>query len=107
MIKQILSKLLRQTADDIEKNKYECSEEEWMNALNTVNSMNPARELSKEEACKYLNIPRSTFDTYIRNGWIPKGEKHLGFKELSWTKSDLDTSKNRIRKMLINNQLQA
>ena len=102
MIKQILSKLLRQTADDIDQGKYECSEEEYFKALNAINSLNPDRQLSKEEACKYLNLSRSTFDTYIRNGWIPNGEKRLGFKELSWTKSDLDIACKKIRKMLIN-----
>ena len=35
-------------------------------------------------------MSRSTFDTYIRNGILPKGQKRLGFKELSWTKCDLE-----------------
>ena len=48
MIRNILSKLLRQTADDIDKGKYECSEEEWAKAVDTVNSLNPDRQLSKE-----------------------------------------------------------
>lgn len=61
--------------------------------------------LSKEEACRYLNLSRSTFDTYIRNGWIPKGEKRLGFKELSWLESDLDIACEKIRKMLINDKI--
>ena len=100
MIRKILSRLLRQTADDIDGGKYECSEEEWNKALDTVNSLNPDRQLSKEQACKYLNLSRSTFDTYIRNGWIPKGEKQIGFKELSWKKSDLDISCEKIRKSL-------
>ena len=100
MIRKILSRLLRQTADDIDNGKYECSEEEWNKAIDTVNSLNPDRQLSKEQACKYLNLSRSTFDTYIRNGWIPSGEKKLGFKELSWTKSDLDISCEKIKKVL-------
>lgn len=99
MIKQILSKLLRQTADDIDQGKYECSDEEYSKALDTINNLNPDRQLSKEEACKYLNLSRSTFDTYIRNGWIPKGKKKLGFKELSWTKSDLDEACQKIREI--------
>ena len=33
---------------------------------------------------------RATFDNYVKNGWIPKGYKQDGFKELSWMKSDLD-----------------
>lgn len=99
MIKKIISKLLRQTAEDIEQSKFECSEEEWMNALNTLSSFNQNRELSKEEACSYLNLSRSTFDTYIRNGWIPKGKKKRGFKELSWNKYDLDIACKKIKEI--------
>lgn len=43
--------------------------------------------LSKAQACDYLKVSRSTFDQMIRNGLIPKGEKHRGLKELTWKKS--------------------
>lgn len=33
---------------------------------------------------------RATFDNYVRDGFIPKGIKQEGFKELSWNKADLD-----------------
>jgi len=99
LLKNILSKLLRQTADDIDKGKYECNEKEWENAIETLSSFNQDRELSKEEACSYLNLSRSSFDTYVRNGWIKKGKKTRGFKELSWSKHDLDISCEKIRKI--------
>lgn len=44
-----------------------------------------------------MNLSRSTFDTYIRNGWIPKGKKVSGFKELSWSLSDLAVAKDKIK----------
>lgn len=99
LLQKILSKLLRQTADDIDQGKYNCSEEEKIKAIDALSSFNQDRQLSKEEACTYLNLSRSSFDTYVRNGWIPKGKKTLGFKELSWTKHDLDIACEKIRKI--------
>ena len=46
--------------------------------------------MSKIAACDYLGISRATFDNYVRDGFIPKGRKDEGFKELSWSKIDLD-----------------
>lgn len=46
--------------------------------------------MSKYEACLYLNMSRSTFDSNVKQGVIPKGKKRLGFKEIYWLKSDLD-----------------
>lgn len=50
------------------------------------------RRLSKYEACRYLNISRATFDNYVRAGKIPRGKKIAGFKELSWSRKELDDS---------------
>lgn len=46
--------------------------------------------MSKIQACDYIGVSRATFDNYVRDGFIPKGIKQEGFKELSWQKSDLD-----------------
>ena len=46
--------------------------------------------LSKYQAAQYLNVSTKTFDNYIRDGFIPKGIKKPGHKELSWKKKDLD-----------------
>lgn len=100
MIAKIISKLLRQTADDLDNGSYQCSEEEQLKVIDTLNSFNQSRELSKEEAFSYLNLSRSTFDTYVRCGWIPKGKKKRGFKELSWNKYDLDIASKKIREIL-------
>ena len=50
----------------------------------------PDYRMSKVQACDYLGVSRATFDNYVRDGFIPKGIKQEGFKELSWQKSDLD-----------------
>lgn len=49
------------------------------------------KRLSKYQACQYLNVSRATFDNYVREGKLPKGKKEAGFKELFYTKKDLDT----------------
>lgn len=51
---------------------------------------NPDYRMSKVQACDYLGVSRAIFDNYVRDGFIPKGVKQEGFKELSWQKSDLD-----------------
>ena len=46
--------------------------------------------LSKYEACRYIRRSRASFDNYVREGKLPKGRKQIGFKELSWSRRDLD-----------------
>lgn len=46
--------------------------------------------MSKADACSYLHMSRSTFDSWVRCGSIPKGKKMRGWKELYWSKADLD-----------------
>ena len=90
ILQKMISNVLRKTADDIDAGVYSCEEQDILHSLDALSNLNSQREFSKEEACKYLNMSRSTFDTNIRNGIIPKGQKRLGFKELSWTKADLE-----------------
>ena len=62
-----------------------------------IHIANPDYRMSKVQACDYLGVSRATFDNYVRDGFIPKGIKQEGFKELSWNKADLDiflSSKN-------------
>ena len=33
---------------------------------------------------------RATFDNYVREGKLPRGKHEIGFKELSWSRKDLD-----------------
>lgn len=54
--------------------------------------------LSKYAACQYLHISRATFDNYVREDKIPRGEHRIGFKELGWKVKDLDLFKQRYKK---------
>lgn len=55
--------------------------------------------MSKTKACNYLHLSRSRFDDFVRLNIIPKGQKHLGLKELTWKKSELDLAKNELNKV--------
>ena len=37
-----------------------------------------------------MNVSRATFDNYVREGKLPRGKHEIGFKELSWSKKELD-----------------
>lgn len=74
MLKSIIRTLLQKFIDDIDSDNCNITMEQQ----------------SKVQACDYLGVSRATFDNYVRDGFIPKGIKQEGFKELSWQKSDLD-----------------
>lgn len=40
---------------------------------------------------KALEVRRATFDNYVREGKLPRGKHEAGFKELSWSRKDLDS----------------
>lgn len=91
--KKVLVRLLRDTANKLENNTCEITEEE---ALSIVNNMTHIA-ISKEMACNHLNISRSKFDALIKQGKIPEGRKRVGFKELVFYKDELDEAIKRIR----------
>lgn len=84
IIKEIV-KQLREIANKIEAGTCELTEEQALNLFAVIGT----ELLSKEQACSYLNVSRSTFDNMIKNEEIPKGRKIRGFKELFWNKNDL------------------
>ena len=84
LIKEIV-KQLRDIANKIETGTCELTEEQALNLFTVIGT----ELLSKEQACSYLNVSRSTFDNMVRDGDIPKGRKVRGFKELFWNKNDL------------------
>lgn len=86
---KIIKKLLLKVIQDIDAGNSNITEEEGIEILQYLNNLTN-RRLSKYEACKYLNISRATFDNYVKDGKLPKGKKEAGFKELSWSKLDLD-----------------
>lgn len=93
----MLVTLLEKLTKELKEGKYHCSDAELSEALEQLSKFNSEKPMSKEQACNYLGMSRSSFDGYIRMGFIPKGKKVLGFKELSWTKMDLDKSIKKIK----------
>lgn len=86
---KILRNLLQQILNDIDAGNSNISEQDQEEIISLFQRINQ-KELSKIESANYLEVSRATFDNYINRGWIPKGHKRQGFKELSWNKSDLD-----------------
>ena len=91
IILKCLSSLLRELAERIDAGNSNLNEEEAVELLEVVRHYSDREEyIRKYEACRYLNISRSTFDAYVKDGKLPKGKKRIGFKELAWTKKELD-----------------
>lgn len=87
MIRKYLLKLV----DDIDAGNSNITEKEAVELVDTLKRLtDKQKRLSKYEACRYLNVSRATFDNYVREGKLPKGTKEVGFKELSWSRKELD-----------------
>ena len=86
---QLIKAAFKQFIDDIDSGNTNINEDQQKELLDLIQKFN-SKELSKVEAANYIGVSRATFDNYINRGWIPKGQKRQGFKELSWKKSDLD-----------------
>ena len=90
MIK-IIRKLLVKLIDDIDAGNTNIDGDEAVQIAESLHKITDRTErLSKYKAYEYLNVSRATFDNYVRAGKIPRGKKEAGYKELSWSKKDLD-----------------
>lgn len=92
-LKSAVVKLLRETADKIDSNNCELSEEQATDIMSVLSH----EIMSKDSACSFLNISRSRFDDLIREGKIPKGRKRRGFKELYFYKDELNAAMTKIK----------
>lgn len=89
---KVIRNLLVKIVNDIDAGNSNITENEAMELTKVLQSYTDKTiKMSKYQACEYLNVHRATFDNYIRDGKIPKGKHTAGFKELSWSKKDLDT----------------
>lgn len=89
---EIIKKLLQEIIDNIDSGNSNIDESEGEKIIKTIKELtNKEKRYSKYAACKFLNISRATFDNYVRDGKLPKGKHEAGFKELSWSRKDLDT----------------
>ena len=85
-LKKLIVKLLRDTASKIEGGTCELSDSEAMDIMRVLSH----QAMSKEDACVYLNMSRSKFDSLVREGKLPKGKKRRGYKELVYYRDELD-----------------
>ena len=82
---KLIRDLLQSKINDIDCGNSNVDEESAIAILKAVNdSTDMTKRVSKYKACQILCISRATFDNYVREGKLPKGEHTIGFKELSW-----------------------
>ena len=90
MLKLIRNQLLR-IVEDIDAGNSNLTEEEEIEVAKILKRFTTKdKPMSKYEAYTYLRISRAKFDNLVKEGKLPKGKKQQGFKELSWTKKELD-----------------
>lgn len=87
---QTIKKLLQRVIDDIDAGNTNITEEQGIEIIHMLREFRTDKPMSKYQAYTYLNISRATFDNYVREGRLPQGKKVEGFKELMWTKKELD-----------------
>lgn len=88
---QTIKKLLLGIIDDIDAGNSNIDEEEAIQIAKLLKeSLRKDVPMSKYQAYTYLNISRATFDNLVREGKLPRGKKIAGFKELVWTKKELN-----------------
>ena len=96
---QVIRAILSCLIDDIDAGNSNLSEEECIKIINVMKEyVNKDVEFSKYQAYTYLNIKRAQFDNLVRDGKLPKGRKIEGFKELRWSKKEIDEYVRRRKK---------
>jgi len=92
-LKNLLVKLLKDKANEIDAGNSELTEEEAMDLMAVISH----QALSKDEVCSYLNLSSSRFGDLMREGVMPKGRKRRGRKELVWYKDEIDECKKQYK----------
>ena len=89
---RVLRGLLEECINNIDAGNSNHSEEELNAIIKDLTKLNRGiKRISKREACeRILHCSPSTFDNYLKIGFIPPGHKEYGFKELSWSEKDFD-----------------
>lgn len=97
MLKAIRN-LLVKIVDNIDSGNSNLTENEALELAKVLQSYTDKTiKMSKYQAYQYLNVSRATFDNYVREGKLPRGKKEAGFKELFYTKKDLDAFKEKMK----------
>ena len=89
---KIIRNILQQFIDNIDANNSNLTYEQQCDIIKVLLDIREQEknEMSKTQAAEYIGVSRATFDNYVHDGFLPKGTKVEGFKELRWYKSDLD-----------------
>ena len=89
---KILRDLLQEAINSIDAGNSNKSDNELNEIIAFMSTMNRGvKRISKRQACdNILHCSTSTFEKYVQIGLIPQGKKVLGFKEKSWSETDLD-----------------
>lgn len=92
LIRDLLADRLKQ----IDAGNSNIDEESAIAIFKAVNdSTDMTKRVSKYKACEILHISRATFDNYVREGKLPRGEHTIGFKEKSWNLYDINEFKSK------------
>ena len=91
-IRKQFAELLRELADRIDVGNTELDDEQTMKLMGLI----AHHPLSKEQAARHLHMSTSRFDTLIRQGWLPRGRKKVGWKEKVWYEDELNRAIERI-----------
>ena len=87
-LKNVLVKLLKEYTNRIETGNSNISTDEATRIISVISHV----EMTKEEACDYLNIRRSRFDDVVREGKLPRGKSVKHKHHLVWYKDELLTA---------------
>lgn len=92
LVTDTLSELLEDTAKQIKAGNCVIEEEQAMEIISMIAHI----PVSKEEASIGLNMSTSKFGDMVRANKLPKGRKHIGFKELRWYLDELVSDKAKL-----------
>jgi predicted DNA-binding transcriptional regulator AlpA len=84
-VKDILVKLLRDYANNIESGNSNITADEATNILSNITHV----AMTKPEVCDYLNIGRARFDELVASGKLPRGKKLKHKTNLIWYKDEI------------------
>ena len=95
-LEKILADTLEGIADKLRKGTSTIDKDTALECFDLLSAGDKTQLLSKELACRFMRMSRATFDSYVAMGYIPKGTKQAGLKELTWNQLDLEVAKNKI-----------
>lgn len=93
VVKEELANNLIDIAKRLKANTSEIDEEQAIEIMKLV----AHKPLSKEQAAIHLNMSTSKFDSLVREGWMPKGRKRIGWKEKAWYEDEIDKWYERLK----------